>query len=151
VLRRRLFIVPASVLLGWAALFALTYLVERPLLIRTAPLAGSHWVATVKLALDCLVLAATGWIIGRLDRSAPLPGVLTFAATLAFFSVDPLLDLNVIPLIRLAADAVRDSRLLGVFATTAVPYLFQFGSLIVGTLLSRPAPAPFSLLGRNMK
>lgn len=82
--------------MGWAALFALTYLVERPLLVLTAPVAGAHWVATVKLALDCLVLAAIGWVIGRLDRSAPLPGVLAFAATLAFCNLDPLLSLDVV-------------------------------------------------------
>lgn len=150
-LRHRLLIAAASILVGWAALFALTYLLERPLLLWTAPLAGAHWVATVKLALDCLVLAATGWIIGRLDRFAPVPGALVFAATLAFFHFDPLLDLNVIPVIRLAAAAVRDTRYLGVFATTAVPYLFQFGSLIVGALLARPSPTPFSLFGRNVR
>lgn len=132
-------------------LFALTYLLERPLLVWTAPLVGSHWVATVKLALDCLVLVATGWAIGRLDRSAPLPGVLAFAATLAFFDLDPLLDLNVIPLARLAADVVRDTRYLGVLATVAVPYLLQFGSLIAGAFLSSPSRAPLSLFGGSAR
>lgn len=140
---------PASILAGWASLFAFTYLVERPILIWTAPLVGPHWVATLKLALDCLVLAAAGWIIGRLDRSRPLPGALAFAATLAFFHFDPLLDLDVMALFSLAGYAVRDTRYLGVLATTAVPYLFQFGSLIAGALLAHPSPAPFSLFGRN--
>ncbi|HEV2425401.1 MAG TPA: hypothetical protein VGZ29_11295 [Terriglobia bacterium] len=148
-LRHRLLIAALAIPVGWVALFALTYLLERPLLIWTAPLAGSHWVATVKLALDCLVLAATGWIVGRLDRSAPLPGALAFAATLAFCNLNPLLNLNVLPLIRLAAAAIRDPRFLGVWVTTAVPYFFQFGSLIAGALLSRPSPLPLSILGRN--
>lgn len=148
-LRHRLLIAAASILVGWAVVFALTYFLERPLLVWTAPIAGAHWVATVKLALDCLVLAASGWVIGRLDRSAPLPGALAFTATLAFLHLDPLLDLNLIPLIRLASAAVRDTRYLGIWATAAVPYLFQFGSLIAGALLSRPSPAPFSLFGRN--
>jgi hypothetical protein len=60
-LRRPLFVVLRSVLTGWAVLFALTYLVERPILIWTAPLAGARWIATSKLSLDCFMLAGTGW------------------------------------------------------------------------------------------
>jgi hypothetical protein len=150
-LPNRLFIVARSILVGWGTLFALTDLVERPLLIWTIPLLGSHWVATAKLSLDCLALAATGWLIGRLHRPAPLLGVLAFAATLAFCNLDPLLDTNVLWLIRLAADAVRDTHYLGSFATTTAQYLFLFGSLIVGALLSRPSSGPLSLFRENLR
>jgi len=154
VLRHRLAIAAASILVGWAALWALTYLIERPLLIWTAPVVGSHWIATVKLALDCLILAAVGWATGRLDRASPLPGVLLFAATLAFWpfsQLSPPIDLSVTPLIQLAAAGVHDARHLSLLATATVPYFFQFGSLIAGALLSRPAPVPFSLFGRNAR
>ena len=150
-LRGRLLIAARSILVGWAALFLLTYVIERPLLIWTAPWVGAHWVATAKLALDCLVLAATGWVIGRLHRSAPVLGVLAFVATLGFCNFDPLLEIDVPRLIRLAAGALRDTRYWSPFATTSVQYLFLFGSLIVGALLSRPSPTPLSLFGRNLR
>ena len=66
-LRGRLLVAVRSILVGWAAMLALTYLVERPLILWTAPLVGDHWVATAKLSLDCLTLAATGWLVGRLS------------------------------------------------------------------------------------
>lgn len=150
-LRQRLLIALRSILVGWAALFALTYVIERPLLVWTAPLVGAHWVATAKLSLDCLTLAATGWVIGRLDRRAPLLGVLAFAATLGFCNFDPLLNINLPLLIRLAADVLRDTRFWNPFATVAVQYLFLFGSLIVGALLGRPSPKPLSLFGKNLR
>ncbi len=150
-LRRLLVIALGSILVGWATLFALTYLVERPVLIWTAPVLGAHWVATAKLSLDCMALAATGWVIGRLHRDTPVVGALLFAATLAFCNIDSLLDVNVLALIRLAADALHDTRLLGPLATTAVQYSFLFGSLMVGALLSRPSTAPLSIFRENMR
>jgi hypothetical protein len=150
-LRRRLLIAARSILVGWATLLPLTYVVERPLLIWTARLVGAHWVATAKLSLDCLALAATGWVIGRLHRSAPLLGVLAFAATLCFRNLDPLLAIDVPWLLRLAVDAFRDTRYLDSLFTTAAQHLFLFGSLIVGALLSRPAPTPLSLFGETSR
>jgi len=147
----RLSIAARAILVGWAALLALTYLVERPLVIWTAPLLGSHWVATAKLSLDCMALAGTGWLIGRLHRSAPLLGVLAFAATLAVFNLDPLLNTNVLWLIRLAADALRDTHDLGSFATTAAQHLCLFGSLVAGALLARPSPGPLSIFDEDTR
>jgi hypothetical protein len=147
----RLRIVIRSILSGWAALFLITYLLERPLLIVTAPLLGATWFPTARLGLDCTALAATGWTVGRLHRSAPVLGVLAFAATLTFRDFDPLLGLNVPWLIRLAADAVRDSLYLDSLAATAASHILMFGSLIAGGLLSRPAPAPVSILGGTLR
>jgi hypothetical protein len=143
--RYRLWIVARSVAAGWAVLIVLTYLADRPLLRLTAPVVGAQWVATASLSLDCLKLAATGWIIGRLHRTAPLPGVLAFAATLGLFNLEAWLPLDVPWLIRLALDAVHDTRLWGPLATTAVQHVLLFGSLIAGGLLSRPPQTPLSL------
>ena len=64
-MRHRLLISARSILLGWAALFGITYLVERPLLLLSAQFLGASWVPTVQLALECAGLAAVGWLIGR--------------------------------------------------------------------------------------
>ena len=149
-LRRPLFVVLRSVLTGWAVLFALTYLVERPILIWTAPLAGARWIATSKLSLDCFMLAGTGWAIGRLQRSAPLPGALAFAVTLAFHNFDPWLGVDVPWLVRLGANALHEPLYRDPFSTIAVHYLLLFGSLIVGALLSRPRPVPLSIFRENL-
>ena len=147
----RLWIAARSILSGWAALFLITYLVERPLLIVTAHWLGASWFPTARLGLDCTALAATGWTVGRLHRSAPVLAVLAFAATLLFRDFDPLLGLNVPWLIRLAADAVRDSIYLESLAATAASHALLLGSLIAGGLLSRPAPAPVSIVGDTLR
>jgi len=149
-LRRPLFAVPVSVLTGWAVLFALTYLVERPILIWTAPLVGAHWMATAKLSLDCLALAGTGWVIGRLQRSAPLAGALAFAVTLGFHNFDPLLEVDVVWLFRLFENVLHEPRDFGPLSTLAVQCLFLFGSVMVGALLSRPSPVPLSIFRENL-
>jgi len=148
-LRRPVFIVLGSVLTGWAVLFALSYVVERPILIWTAPLIGARWIATAKLSLDGFVLAGTGWVIGRLHRPAPLLGALAFAVTLGFHNFDPLLDLDVRWLIRLAGHVYQPGYL-SPFLTAAVRHLLLFGSLLIGTLLSRPSPVPLSIFRENL-
>jgi hypothetical protein len=151
VLRHRLLIATESILVGWALLFPLTYVMEPLLLIWTTRLLGTHWLATAKSSLECLALAVTGWVIGRLHRSTPLIGVLAFAVTVGFCNLDPRLDINLLWLIRLAADALRDSRYVDPFVTTIVQYIFLFASLIGGGLLSRPAPTPLSIFGENSR
>lgn len=150
-LRHRLLIAIRSVLVGWALLLLLSYAIERPLLIGTARLLGGDWLATAKVSLDCMELAATGWVIGRLHRSAPLLGVLAFGATLAFCRFDPLLDIRLPWLVRLAADAFRDADYLNALASTAFQYLLLFASLIVGALLSRPGQIPLSVINENLQ
>jgi len=147
--RRWLGVVVLSIAGGWATMISLTYLAERPLLLLTAPLVGAHWVATARLMLDCLKLAATGWAIGRLHRSAPLPGVLAFAATLGLFNLEAWLPLDFSGLIRLAIDAAQDARYWGPLVDTGAQHLLLMVSLIAGGLLSRQPQTPFSLLGRT--
>jgi hypothetical protein len=146
--RRWLWMALRSLAVGWTVLIALTYLAERPLFLLTAPLVGAHWVATASLTLNCLKLAATGWVIGRLHRKTALPGVLTFAATLSLFSFEAWLPLDVPGLIRLAMDALHDTRYGWPLATMAAQHALLFGSLIAGGLLSRPPQTPLSLFGK---
>ena len=147
--RRWLWILAKSIIVGWAALIALTYLAERPLLLLTAPIVGPHWVATVGLSLDCLKLAAAGWVIGRLHRAAPLPGVLAFAVTLGLFNFEPLQPLDVPGLIRLAIDALHDVRYWESLTTMAAQQALLLGSLTAGGLLSRMPQTPLSLFGKT--
>ncbi len=146
--RRWLWMALRSLAVGWAVLIALTYLVERPLFLLTATLVGAHWVATASLTLNCLKLAATGWVICRLHRKTALPDVLTFAATLSLFSFEEWLPLDVPGLIRLAMDALHDTRYCWPLATMAAQHVLLFGSLIAGGLLSRPPQTPLSLFGK---
>jgi hypothetical protein len=138
------------ILVGWATLVPLGYMAERLLLPWTARLLGPGWLPTAQVSLDCLVLAAAGWAIARLHPSAPVSGALIFAATLCFRDLDPLVALNIPWLLRLAADAFRDSRYLGSLGDTAAQHLFLLGSLIAGALLGRPARKPVSLLGGTL-
>lgn len=146
-LRRWVWIALRSIAVGWVVLIALTYLAEHPLFLLAAPLMGPRWAATASLALNCLKLAATGWVIGRLHRTTALPGVLLFAATLTLFSFEAWLPLDVPGLIRLATDALHDTRYWWPLATMAAQHVLLFGSLIAGGLLSRPAQPPLSLFG----
>jgi hypothetical protein len=147
----RLLIWVRPIVVGWAALVPLAYLTERLLLPLTAQMLGADWLPTARVSLDCFVLAATGWTIGRWHRSAPVSGALIFAVTLSLHDLEPLVAINVPWLIRLAADAFRDTRYLGSLADTAAQHLFLFGSLMVGAWLGRPARKPVSLLGGTLR
>jgi hypothetical protein len=150
-LGHRLLIWVRPILLGWATLIPLAYITERLLLPWTTRLLGAGWLPTVRISLECLALAATGWAIGRLHRSAPVRSALIFAATLSFWDLEPWPAINVPWLMRLAADAFRDSRYLGSLADTAVQHLLLFGSLMVGALLGRPSGKPVSLFDTSAR
>jgi hypothetical protein len=138
-----------SILVGWAALLSIVYLLERPLLFWTAPILGSAWFATARLTLDCLCFAATGWIIGRFNRgrfnrsqlsnAGTLFGVLAFAATLTVRDFDPLLAINVPWLVHLIANTFLDRRYAESLFVTAASHAFLFGSLFAGSRLARPS------------
>jgi hypothetical protein len=140
-MRHRLFSAARAVLLGWAALFAITYLVERPLLSWTAHLLGASWLPTAQLALACCGLAAVGWMVGRWYRA----DALVFAVSLAVWNFG-LLPIDIPWLFRLFADTFGDARYLESLITTAVTHALLFGSLLVGASLNRERQ-PASSLG----
>ena len=107
---------------------------------------GGRWLATAGLALDCIALAATGWVVGRLNRTNPILAVLVFAATLSFWDCTPWMAINIPWLLRLVEDTVRDSGYLSSLLTTAANQAFLFGSLLAGGLLSRPPTKPVSIV-----
>ena len=111
-MRHRLLIAARSIMFGWATLFAVTYLVERPLIIWTAPLLGASWLPTVQLAFECVALAAAGWMIGRWNRFYAVPAVLVFAALLAVWEFGLVPAINIPWLFRLISDSFGDARYL---------------------------------------
>ena len=143
-MRRRLLISLRSILLGWAALFGITYLVEGPLLLLTARFFGAHWVPTEQLALTCAGLAATGWVIGRWNRLDAMVSALIFAAMLAVWNFD-LVPINLPWLFRLIVDSFQDVRVVEPMLTSLVTHAFLLGSLLAGAGLSRPAQLPVSI------
>ncbi len=144
-MRRRLLISARSVLLGWAALFTFTYLVERPLLLWMARLLSSAWLPTGQLALECVTLAATGWIIGRWNRTDPVLSVSVFAAMIAVENFSLVPAINVAWLVRLIVDTFANLRYLESLVTTAALHVFLFGSLFTGAQLAQPKQGPLSL------
>jgi hypothetical protein len=146
-MRHRLLITARSILLGWATLFAVTYLVQRPLIVWTAPLLGAPWIPTAQLALECVALAATGWVMGHWNQLDAIRAVLVFAAMLAVWDFGLVPALNIPWLFRLIANSFGESRYLESLVTSVVTHALLFGSLFVGARLSRPPQAPVSLAG----
>jgi hypothetical protein len=141
----RLGTVGRAITLGWITLLAAVYLFEHPLLIRIAGSLGASWLPTVRLMLDSLVLAGSGWVVGRLDSAKPMLAAAVFAATLSLRDFGDLVELRVPWLFQLAADALRDPRYWESLFSTAVIQAFLFGCLFAGGLLSRRPPAPLSI------
>jgi hypothetical protein len=137
-MRPRLLIMAQSILLGWAVLFAATYLLERPLLRWTAPLLGASWLPTAQLALQCAALAATGWVVGRWNHLDAIRAVLVFAAMLAAWNFGLVPAIDVPWLFQLIKDSLGNARYLESLITAAVTHALLFGSLFVGARLSRP-------------
>ena len=125
-------IVARSLLIGWATLFAISYLLERPLLTWTAPLVGASWFLTVRLSLECFALGGTGWVVGYLNRSGGIVAVLVFAATLTPWDFGQVLGINVPSLIRLTVNAFRNPRYFDSLIATTGAQTLLFGSLIIG-------------------
>ncbi len=146
---QRVLLAARSILLGWVALLLFAYLLERPLLIAIAGKLGASWFPTVRLMLDCTVLAITGWLIGRLGGASPILAVTAFAATLTLRDFGELVEVQVPWLLQLAGDALRDPRYWDSLVYTAALQTLLFGSMIGGALLSRRAPAIPSIVEVN--
>ena len=148
-MRHRLVILARSFLLGWAALFGITYLLERPLLLFSARFLDASWRPTEQLALACAGLAATGWIVGRWNRFDALVAALIFAATLAVWNFG-LVPIDISWLLRLMVDSFESSRYLGSLFTSLATHALLFGSLFAGARFSRPAQYPMSIAPDKM-
>jgi hypothetical protein len=140
-MRKRLFLAARSILLGWVMLLLIAYVLERPLLNLIGTIFGASWFPTFHLMLDCLVLAVTGWAIGRFAPANPILGVLAFAATLTFPNFGEIVEINIPWLLKLAGDALGDARYWESLGYTAVIQMFLFGSLVGGAMLSRRSRA----------
>jgi hypothetical protein len=136
-----------SILIGWAMLLAISYLLLRPLLTWTPPLVGASWFPTVQLSLQCSALAGTGWVVGHLNRSGAVVGILVFAATLTPWDFGPA-GINVPSLVRLTADAFHDPRYFDSLIAKTGAHALLFGSLIAGALLRQASRTkPLTIVG----
>ncbi len=143
-MRQRLLIAARSIVTGWAALLLIAWLLERPLLHWTGPLLGDGWFATARPLLDCATLAATGWLVGRVNRwrshqPPRVSDILVFAFSLLFVDFGQLLTLNGPWLFRVARDSVSSLRYLEGLAAAIASNAILLGSLIAGWMWSRPA------------
>lgn len=139
-MRRRFVDAARSIVLGWLTLLA-ACLLERALLTMIAGKLGASWFPTVRLILDCAVLAITGWVIGRVSRTSPMLAVAVFAATLTFRDFGEMLEIRIPWLLQLVGDALRDPRYWDSLVYTAAIQAFLFASLFAGARLSRRRPA----------
>ena len=147
--RRVVLVVARSILVGWATLIAVAFVAER--LVRTwvSHFIGMPWVPTAQIALECVVLAIVGWVVGRLSKGASTYSVLAFTVTLAFWDLDPLLEFNFPWVIQLGADAFRDPLYIDSLIATATQHVLLLGCLVTGAVLSQPRRMPESLFGRD--
>jgi hypothetical protein len=123
-----------SCVIGWVALLAVVFLIERPLIHLTALILDPSWLPTAQLALECLGLAAVGWLIGRWgDRW----GVLIFAGTLALPNLGHVTAIDFPWLVRLLVDCFQNTRYLGAFVRSLATQSFLFAALFIGSRLSR--------------
>jgi len=135
-----------SILLGWAALLAIAFVLENPLLHWTAPFFGASWIATAHLAFDCMTLAVAGFVTGRFNRPHPLLAAGLFALTLCFWDFGGALALNVPWLLRLVWNSFHDSRFFDSLVASAETHVLLFGCLMAGAMLSRAKERAVSIV-----
>jgi hypothetical protein len=114
-----------------------------------ALLMGPDLLPSLKVVLDMGALAACGWIAGRVGRPRVLAAAVLAAAGLAVYDFTPYLPLNVPWVLRLAKNALGDSRYVSSLSATLTIHALMLGSLFAGAQLSRPRRAPMELgIGR---
>jgi hypothetical protein len=136
-MRLRLLITARSIVLGWTMLYAVTNLVVIPLLRWAPTLLDASWLPTVQLGLQCVALAATGWIVGRWNEPDRLPATLLFAAMLGVWDLGLVPAINIRWLFQLVIDVFGSSRYLEGLITAVATHALLFGSLFAGAILSR--------------
>jgi hypothetical protein len=138
----RLFV---AVLAGWAALVIIELVWLFGVLRLFAMVIGPELLPSLKVVLDMGALTACGWTAGRLGRPRKMAAAVLTAAGLTAFDLTPYIPLNVPWLVRLAANAVGDSRYLSSLLAALVIHALMFGSLIGGAYLSRSPEPPVGL------
>jgi hypothetical protein len=138
----RLFV---AVLAGWAALVIIELVWLFGVLRLFAMVIGPELLPSLKVVLDMGALTACGWTAGRLGRPRKMTAAVLAAAGLTAFDLTPYVLLNVPWLVRLAANAVGDSRYLSSLLATMIIHALMFGSLLGGAYLSRPPEPPVGL------
>jgi hypothetical protein len=122
-----------AILTGWAALFFLSYAVERPILALGYRWVGGSWWATVSVLLDCAALAACGWLVARLHRPWQIAMLVVFMLSLTPFDVGAYTGQTMAPnipwLLKLAWNVVGDSRYLTGFLASLVTNALLMGCL----------------------
>lgn len=140
-----------AILTGWAALFFLSYAVERPVLALGYRWIGGSWWASVSVALDLLVLAASGWMVARLHRPWQTAMLLVFTLSLAPFDVGSYtgqtMALNFPWLLKLTWNAVGDSRYLSGLLSSLVTNGLLVACLWTGGRAGGPPEARTTLQG----
>jgi hypothetical protein len=137
-MRQRVVTVARAVSVGWVTLLLVIYVVERPLLTLLARTVDASWFPTIRLGLECSLLAAIGWVVGRFSRAIRLIAIITFALTLAPWDFGQV-EIRIPWLLQLGADAFRDRHYWTSLIDTAITQIFLFGSLFCGAWLSRRA------------
>jgi len=97
------------------------------------------------VGLACAGLAATGWIIGRWNRSHPIATVIVFAFMIAFWNFGLVPAINIPWLFRLTVDSFENPRFLQSLLTATATHALLLGSLFTGALLTRAHEEAFSL------
>ena len=137
-----------AILLGWAVLFAVSYLIA-PGVHWLGLLLGANWAPTAGFGLECAGLGAAGWAVGRVHRSFGRddagPAVLVFALMLAVRNFGLAADINIPWLVRLARDATGSSRYWESFGMTLSRQALLFGRIFVGAGLARSPQQPLSI------
>ncbi len=134
-----------AALAGWAVLVAAELVLLFGVLRVFALVMGPELLPSLKVVLDMAALAACGWVAGRVGRPHIVAAAVLTAAGLACLDLTPYLVLNVPWLLRLATNAVHDSRYLSSLLSTVMIHALMLGSLFAGAYLSRPREEPLGL------
>ena len=140
----RILFVARGILTGWAALLALGYAVEMPLLWVLQKTVGGALAQPASVVLDYLCFFAAGWAVGRLR--GPRLCVPLFMVSLLFFDLQPLYPLDCRWVLRQIVNTMGDRRyLMGLFLAI-VSNGMLLAAAWVGGLKGRPE-SPLSIVG----
>lgn len=131
-----------AALAGWAVLVFTELVLLFGVMRVFAWVMGPDLLASLKVVLDMGALAVCGWVTGRVGTPRVWSAAGLAAAGLAVYDFTPYLPLNVPWVLRLAKNAVGDSRYLSSLPAALIIHALTFGSLFAGAQLSRPPKPP---------